>query len=407
MIAFSGIVPNPASNIRCEELDQSEWDVVILGAGIAGACTAILCAKHGLKTLVLESKSFPREKVCGGCLNRAAQSVLERIGILPHLIAAGAVPIEALHLQILKSGVRWPVPKMLSIRRSTLDSLLVSHAMELGCSYIDRSTGTLVPRDREAGVIPKGEQIEKDSYRAVRVQSTDGASVVRSRCVVVASGLTRSSLRNDRVWPAEVSAESRIGVQCILPNGCAPEYADGQLHMMVGRNGYAGICSTDGETIDIAAAIDPASIQPMGGIDSVVRSILADCAATGIDWPTDCTWLATPALTRSSMRVADDRVFLIGDAIGYLEPFTGQGMSWALASVEAVMPLVQEVAQGKWKEEIATRWNDWAYRQRIHHQRTCRWIANRIRQPHSAAWVLQACNWIPPLRATIIRKSTQ
>jgi flavin-dependent dehydrogenase len=333
--------------------------------------------------------------------------VLERIGVLPQLIAAGAVPIEALHLQILKSGVRWPVPKMLSIRRSTLDSLLVTNAIQHGCSYLDRSTGTLIPRDRETSVPPLVDKDEHGLCRTVRIQSLDGSAIVRAHCVVIASGLTRSPLKNDRAWPAEVSSESRIGVQCIVPSSCAPAYSDRQLHMMVGRNGYAGICNTDGETVDIAAAIDPGSIQPMGGIESVVRSILADCCSTDINLPNNSTWLATPALTRSSTQVADDRVFLIGDAIGYIEPFTGQGMSWALASVEAVMPLIKEVSLGRWKEDIATRWNDWAYRQRIHHQRTCRWIANRIRQPHSAAWVLQACNWIPPLRATIIRKSTQ
>jgi len=148
----------------------------------------------------------------------------------------------------------------------------------------------------------------------------------------------------------------------------------------------------------------------MGGIDPVVAGILAECncnAGHPIQWPDPTTWLATPALTRDSTNVANDRVFLLGDAIGYVEPFTGEGMSWALASAEAVIPIVVEIVKSSWQNQFADRWNDWAYKQRINNQKTCRWIANRIRRPRGAAWVLRACNWIPPLRAAIIRKASQ
>jgi 2-polyprenyl-6-methoxyphenol hydroxylase-like FAD-dependent oxidoreductase len=187
----------------------------------------------------------------------------------------------------------------------------------------------------------------------------------------------------------------------------AAAYVGNQLHMLVGNNGYAGICSTDGSCVDIAAAIDPASIQTLGGIEQVVGGILEECNAPRIQWPEFSPWMATPALTRNSSRVVDRCVFLIGDAIGYVEPFTGEGMSWALASAEAVMPHVIEIAHKEWNDRMADQWSDWAVRQRIHKQKTCRWIASRIRRPRGAAWVLQACDWFPPLRATIIRKTTQ
>lgn len=395
---IANIVSNsePRSTIDVSSLSETTWDVVIVGAGVAGTAAAIHARKLGLKTLLIEAKSFPREKVCGGCINQAAQSSLTRLGILDQVVSAGCVPLDALHLQIMQTSACWSVPTMLSVRRSVLDALLVNIALEAGVQYIDQAVGTLVPSTSHSNA----------ELRSVRVQAQDTTVTIEAKCVLIASGLTRSSLKDPATWPSQVDAKARIGVQCILPKARAKDYTDGKLHMLVGRNGYVGICSTDDDLVDVAAAIDPASIQPMGGIERVVRGILEDCDANPLDWPPTSEWLATPALTRSSLRVADRRVFLLGDAIGYVEPFTGQGMEWAFASAEAVMQLVQKTVHGAWHDEIADQWDDWAHRQRIYKQRTCRWLANRIRRPRGAAWVLRACDWIPPLRASIIRKTT-
>ncbi|MEO8205646.1 MAG: FAD-dependent monooxygenase, partial [Chthoniobacterales bacterium] len=57
-----------------------QWDVAIVGAGPAGSVCAAFCAKLGLKTLLLDRSSFPRDKVCGDCVNPAAWDVLRRLG---------------------------------------------------------------------------------------------------------------------------------------------------------------------------------------------------------------------------------------------------------------------------------------------------------------------------------------
>jgi flavin-dependent dehydrogenase len=373
--------------------------VVILGAGVAGAAAAILASKQGLKTLLVDAKSFPREKVCGGCLNLRSQASLDRLGVLQPIAAAGAVRIESMQLKVLTTQAQWPVPAMLSVRRSTLDAILVDRAIACGSQFIDRTVGSLSASTVESGA----------STRSVRLQSNGDTVVVASKSVLVASGLTRSSLRQEDHgdWPANVANDSRIGVQCLIPESQAVPFADGCLHMLVGHQGYVGICKTDGGLLDVAAAIDPSSIPARGGIRQVVQGIFAECGFGEIELPEKEQWLATPSLTRCSTRVSDHRVFLIGDAIGYVEPFTGEGMSWALASAESVMPLIAEIAALGWRDDMGARWNDWAHRQRIHKHRTCRWIAGQVRWPRGAAWVLRACNWLPPLRASLIRKTSQ
>lgn len=388
---------NVLSSITLQDLRETHWDVVILGAGVAGAAAAILASKQGLKTLLVESKSFPREKVCGGCLNLRSQSSIDRLGVSQQVHSAGAVRIESMRLQILKTKALWPVPAMLSLRRSTLDAILVEQAVANGSHFVDRTLGYLLAEASDA----------KDSSRLVRLQNNDEIVVVIAKSVLVASGLTRSSIRQDDNWPAQVKSDSRIGVQCLIPESQAAEFADGRLHMLVGHRGYVGICKTDGGMVDVAAAIDPSGISSSGGIRQVVQCILAECGLNGIELPDRDQWLATPSLTRSSSRVSDHRSFLIGDAIGYVEPFTGEGMSWAMASAESVMPMIADIAANGWRDDMSTRWNDWVHRQRMKKQRMCHWIASQIRWPRRAAWVLRACNWLPPLRASLIRKSSQ
>ena len=393
------------ASIDVKELPDSTWDVVILGAGVAGASAAILASKQGLKTLLVDSKPFPREKVCGGCLNLRSQASLDRLDVLQHVATAGAVRIESMQLKILKTHARWPVPAMLSIRRSTLDAILVEKAIACGSQFLDRTIGSL-----SASTLDSDTSTASDtSTRSVRLQKDGDSAVVESKSVLVASGLTRSSIRQEDHgdWPANVASDSRIGVQCLIPKSQAVVFADGCLHMLVGHQGYVGICKTDGGLVDIAAAIDPSSIPARGGIRQVVQGILAECGINDIELPEKDHWLATPSLTRCSSRVSGHRVFLIGDAIGYVEPFTGEGMSWALASAESVMHLVAEIASQGWRDDMGARWNDWAHRQRIHKHRTCRWIAGQVRWPRGAAWVLRACNWLPPLRTSLIRKTSQ
>jgi len=370
---------------------------VILGAGVAGASAAILASKQGLKTLLVESKTFPREKVCGGCLNLRAQASLERLGVSKQLELAGAVRIESMRLQILNIQAQWDVPVMVSVRRSTLDCILVEKAISNGSRYIDRTVGSLIPAGDESN----------HSVTSVQLQRDGETSIIEAKSVLVASGLARSSIRQSDRWPAKIEAKSRIGVQCFVYESPSSSFSDGRLHMIVGNHGYVGICKTDGGVLDVAAAIDPASIRSMGGIPQVVQTILADCGLDEMELPEREQWLATPSLTRSSSRVTEHRTFLIGDAIGYIEPFTGEGMSWALASAESVMPFIYKIVDSGWHEDMGVQWNNWVHRQRSYKHQTCRWIAGQIRRPRRAAWVLRACDWLPPLRSAIIRKTSQ
>jgi menaquinone-9 beta-reductase len=383
-------------------VDARDFDLVIIGAGVAGASTASLASQRGMSVLLVESQTFPREKVCGGCLNQRAQEFLKTMGLLDPIRDVGALQIDRLHLQIDRYSLQWRMPSMLSVRRSTLDQILVDHAVHCGATFLDGTRAKIQPLDFQAPI----------NHRVVVLKKTNAPAetvCVQSKMVIVASGLSRGSLPETEDWPAEVMNGSRVGLHTLVSRDCVPsalstEWTNStpQLHMLVGSVGYLGVCDTDGELVDLAAAIDPSAIRDSRSMSFPIRRVLDEC---GVDssFVEGLDWQSTPHLTRRSECVAKGNIFLLGDATGYVEPFTGEGMSWAFKGAEVLVPLLHQ-AKNKLDARTAEKeWNSWITNHRNRRQRISRWVARQSRRPGNAKWMLRACDWMPPIRKQLLR----
>src|SRR5450432_314355 len=123
------------------------FDVAIVGGGPAGSSCAAFCANAGLQTLLLEREVFPREKVCGDCLNPACWPILrrlqlmERVRILPHgvLDRVEFVGISGRTLAVtLLAGDEGEI----AVKRSLFDQVIMRRARELGATTCEGSTVT-------------------------------------------------------------------------------------------------------------------------------------------------------------------------------------------------------------------------------------------------------------------------
>jgi len=393
---------------------ERTWDIVVVGAGVAGASFAAMAAESGKSVLLVESKEFPREKVCGGCLNRRAQNFLEDRGLLVPLQNSGALAISGLHIQLSNHSSLWPVPTMMSVRRSTLDLMLVEDAIKYGVNYLSATKGTVEPRIQQT---PSAKDESSGSFRTIRLQDSVDTTVetvsVRSRVVVVATGLSRSALPRSESWPVSQIESSRIGVHALVPNddmeiahelNAKAKCLEPTLHMLVGTIGYVGVCKTDGDYWDLAAAIDPDQVRSLGGITPCIRLILKENGITNTQFLERFHWQSTPFLTRTSDCVAQDGIFLLGDAMGYVEPFTGEGMSWAFAGATALHKLTCGSNLTMDLSDAERSWNRWVTTSHRARQRSSRWAANSSRDLARARIVLRACDWIPPLKHLLLRK---
>ena len=171
--------------------------------------------------------------------------------------------------------------------------------------------------------------------------------------------------------------------------------------MAVSRHGYAGAVEVEGGRVNVAAAVDPSFLKDAGGPAGAVQAILQD-AGVAVNGPLDAVdWLGTPPLTRRLVRPAARGVFVLGDAAGYVEPFTGEGMAWAFAGAEAVVPFARRAmeAGGRGLEDEWTR----ALASSVgRDQRRCRVLASCLRQPALVAMFMTLLRRYPGLASPVL-----
>jgi menaquinone-9 beta-reductase len=127
-------------SISLVEAGQRSWDVIVVGAGPAGAMAAYELAGHSLKVLLVDKSEFPRAKVCGCCLNGQTLAMLRARG-LGHLIQ-GAIPLRRVLLACSGHQAVIPLPNGVALSRQTLDMRLVDTAVQKGATFLPGTTGT-------------------------------------------------------------------------------------------------------------------------------------------------------------------------------------------------------------------------------------------------------------------------
>lgn len=318
------------------------WDVIVVGAGPAGSVTARELARRGRRVLLVDKAIFPRSKVCGCCLNGAAIRTIERLG-LAHVLE-GAVPLDRARIASGRRSADVSLPRGLSLSRDVFDARLVEEAIKAGVEF-----------------------------RPATTVKRDDPLLAQARIRVIASGLS--------VHEATLAPDSRIGGGAILPAGAATGFYDSRtIHMATGRGGYVGLVRVEEDRLDVAAAFDADFVRSSGGLGLATQAILCQ-----VGWPipndlVDAPWKGTPALTRRRIRLADHGLFVVGDAAGYIEPFTGEGMAWAMMSARALAPIVDEAIRS-WHDVLARAWESTHRRIVGRRQRVCRALARLLRSP--------------------------
>ncbi len=355
-------------------------DIVVIGAGPAGAVAAAESAARGHDVLLVDRAAFPRAKVCGCCLGPAGVEILHRLGLGD--LATSATPLARVMLGTSSGAVNLPFQGSRVLGRDRLDPALIDEAVTRG---VRTRFGV------RARVTPTGE---------VRL---DDGRILSPRAVVVADGLAGGSLADLSGFDWTISPSARFGAGAVVPSTSdAP--TPGDLLMLVDAIGYLGVVRLPDHRIDLAAAFDAPRVRRIGGPAAAAAMLLerhgmphlAELAAAA-------RWRGTPTLARRRRCVARGSTVCIGDAAGYVEPFTGEGMTWAMRSgVEVAAFIDASLAAGR-------PLDGWHARHRrlfrLHHQR-CRLVARTVRHPrllHRGAAILSG---LEPMRRLLPRLAT-
>ena len=373
-----------------------DWDVVVVGAGLAGALAAHGLARRGVRVLLVEQRLFPRWKVCGACLSPQALAALDGAGLAGLVVGQGGLALGSLELGVagLVSPIALGSGQVLS--RARLDQALVEAAEAAGATVLMGTRAVLGAQAELAAATTAG----LPPHRQVVLQNGAARRMVSAKVVLIAAGLSHRCLDGGAEITSSIDPLSRVGAGCVLPADAAGP-PPGVLQMAVGRGGYAGLVRMEGGQINVACAFDPPLLRSSGGAAGACQAILAQAGFASLPCLEGAAWQLTAALSRRSSPLSGHRLLLLGDAAGYVEPFTGEGMGWALTSSLAALPLVLRGLE-HWDGAIEADWRRRHHRWVSQRQGFCRALALILRNPRATWGLSRLAATFPSITSSMI-----
>src|SRR3982074_1743549 len=293
-------------------------DVAIVGPGPARPQRAAFCAQAGLRTLLLEREKFPREKVCGDCLNPSCWPVLRRLEVFERVRALPHGNLDAVEfIAIGGRKVHVDLPQgdetEIAIKRSLFDDLLMSRAKEVGVDV------------RDSTIVSAIEKAESNNWKI-----DIAAETITARILVGADGRNSTIARLCNLLRRP--ARERIALHSELP---LPKDFGNRVVLQFLPEGYSGQAPVNERELNLCLVAKPRDIDA-----------LKIWAEKEFSIPTDHPWRTVTPLTRNSLPPAHDNLFLIGDAARVVEPFTGEGIYYALRSGELAAAAIVKLNRG-------------------------------------------------------------
>jgi menaquinone-9 beta-reductase len=276
----------------------TKYDVIVVGSGPAGATAAAISAESGLRTLVIERAFFPRDKVCGDCLNPACWEVFDRLGIAAKIAALPSSRLQWVEFVNLRGArIRQPLPQEepgeVALRRRLLDEALLNRARDLGAE---------VWHGEPVMGLTEGWHVQTETR------------VVHAEFLIAADGRNSSVARFLRHFPQ--TRTDRIAYQTHFAANWEPHVA-----LELWPQGYLGRQTVDQCTVGVCVVSRPALAEEF-------RRLIA----RRFGLASDHRWSSIAPLSRKPVITDRAKLFYVGDAARVVEPFTGEGILYALKS---------------------------------------------------------------------------
>lgn len=308
------------------------WDIVVAGAGPAGAATAALLAARGCRTLLVDRARFPREKPCSDFIAPGARPMLARLGLLDTLERRGS-PVYGMEVTSPSGATlrgHYAGPGGFGLPRRELDALLVGRAVACGAVLWDET--------RVMSLVRAGPAV-----RGVQVRHGPWGELVDARVVVGADGLRSVVAR-------ALGGTSRVGERRLA---LVAQLADvsglhGVGEIFVGTRGYAGIAPLPGGAANVAVVLRTASAPRGRTAEQLFWSELGRFPAVHDrvrGRPVVRKVLATGPFGWWSRRTVADGALLVGDAAQFFDPITGDGVAAALAGARLAAAAIADALE--------------------------------------------------------------
>ena len=313
------------------------YDVIVIGAGPAGCASALFLHQKGLRVLVLDRASFPRDKVCGEFISPAADDILKELGVLDSIQQSDPVRLRGVAISSYGKPELCidypPCPDRtnpmtsLSLSRFQLDHLLVQKLIELGV------------------VIREGHAVddflfEDNRVTGVKGRDEDNRSFAFSASVVVdASGRNGLSLRRLGL----IKPHWGPGKVALAAHWENVQFPHDYCYMHVSSPGYTGMAPVGKDSVNVVLVVEDRYVKGRE-LDTFYqtavmgnerrRSLLSGARLKE-------RVRSVGSLAYDVRPVSCGGLVLAGDTTGFIDPFTGEGIYLSLRSAQLAAGIIQ------------------------------------------------------------------
>jgi len=367
---------------------KQDYEIIIIGGGLAGLCNAIHLSKFGKKVLLIEKNEYPKHKVCGEYISNEVLPYLAFLDINPFNF--GAVKIDNFQLSTTKNkviSVKLPLGGF-GISRYQLDFILYQKAI---------ANGVLVLQDSVLNV--------DFSHDVFTVETKENNSFKSKICI---GAFGKRSLLDVQLKRDFIQKKSPyLGVKIHVKGNFAENLV--ALHNFKG--GYCGVSKVENNTINLCYITSFSAFKKHKNIDDFQEKVVfKNQYLKEIFQNSKPIWekpLSISQISFETKKPVENHILMCGDSAGMIHPLCGNGMSMAIQSAQIASKLILNYSNGK----IASRkklenlyireWNkQFKWRLKAGH-----FIAMLFRKDKIASFLLSVLKKMPFLLPIIIKQT--
>ncbi|AQS94565.1 FAD-dependent oxidoreductase [Polaribacter sp. BM10] len=367
---------------------NKNYEIVLIGGGLAGLCNAIHLSKFGKKVLLIEKNEYPKHKVCGEYISNEVLPYLHFLNINP--FDYGAVKIDNFKLSTTKSKMitaKLPLGGF-GISRYKLDFILSEKAKE---------NGVVILQDNVVDVK------YKDDVFTVKTKEN---KCFQSKICVGAFG--KRSLIDVKLNRGFIQKKSPyLGVKIHVKG----RFQENLVALHNFKGGYCGVSKVENNAINLCYITSFSSFKKYKNIDDFQENVVfKNKFLKEIFKNSKPVWnkpLSISQISFETKKPIENHLIMCGDAAGMIHPLCGNGMSMAIQSAQIASKLILNYLDGvvlsrnELEKEYIRQWNK-EFKWRL---KTGHFIAMLFRKDKIAAFLLRVLRKFPFLLPIIIKQT--
>jgi flavin-dependent dehydrogenase len=305
-------------------------DVIVIGGGPAGCSAAIGLSRLGYNVVLCDQAKFPRDKVCGEFISPAADPILDRLGILSRIETLNPKRLKGVSISSFEGkefSIDYPFqpglaerPTSLSVSRYELDSLFVEEAKRAGVEVREQYKVTEFLFEDDCVIGIRGWDGNKISFS------------IHAPLVIDAGGRNALSLKK-----FHLKEEPAGGVKIAMAaHWEGAQIADDYCYMHVSDPGYTGISNVGSDRANVVLVVDRDSMNGENPDKFYLDTVMKNSQRYKILRNAKCleSVRTVESLAFSVKSLPCGGLLMVGDAMGFIDPFTGEGIYLSLRSSE-------------------------------------------------------------------------